>query len=80
MGQLTGSMLDDYRLLDEGKHVNMDDQLTHFILRILGNKPITRLMAHNDFTINIIPLWTPLLVGLTVANLKHTSMVIQGFD
>lgn len=65
---------------DEEKYAIEEDHYRPlFIWGIFGNNPITRVMVDNGSKVNIFP-WTILYVGLPVAHLKCSIMVIQGFD
>lgn len=66
---------------DEEKYAKIDGHNQPiYISGIFENKPVSRVMVDNESAVNIIPLRTLLSVGLTVDHLKHSSMVIQGFD
>lgn len=52
---------------DEEKYVEIDGHIWPiYISGIFWNKPVSRVMVDNGLAVNVIPLRTLLLVGLTV--------------
>lgn len=66
---------------DEEKYAEIDGHNRPvYISGIFRNKLVSRVMVDNGSAVNIIPLRKLLSIGLIVDHLKHSSMVIQGFD